>query len=81
MTESMQCVMLGSVSSSEEVAVEELRKQETLTNGAGPSSPAIGPSLTSSLIILMTRPRSTRTAAVIGFSECSAMFDVSTYYL
>ena len=78
--ESMQCVMLESVSSSErerEVGVEELRKQKTLTNGGGPSGAAIGPSLTSSLIILMTRPRYTSTAAVIGFSECSAMFDAS----
>ena len=60
-----------------EVGVEELRKQKTLTNGGGPSGAAIGPSLTSSLIILMTRPRYTSTAAVIGFSKCSAMFDAS----
>ena len=44
-----------------EVGVEELRKQKTLTNGGGPSGAAIGPSLTSSLIILMTRPRYTST--------------------
>ena len=64
-----------------EVGVEELRKQKTLTNGGGPSGAAIGPSLTSSLIILMTRPLYTPTAAVIGFSKCSAMFDASHCYL
>ena len=53
--------------------MEELRKQKTLTNGGGPSGAAIGPSLTSSLIILMTRPRYTSSAAVIALASQNAV--------